>query len=99
MPTNIELEKKIVELEKKLDKKVKEFEMIMSYPLDVGIKKTIEQTFFNNLKVLTLKGGLPVFTTARDDIPKQGEIYITDISGTRKLNAFISGVNYSVTIT
>ena len=54
---------------------------------------------YDILRVYKLYASLPVYTVARTGTPQHGEIYITDISGTRKLNAFISGTNYSITIT
>jgi hypothetical protein len=55
--------------------------------------------FYEVLKVNKLFANLPVYTVARTDTPQQGEIWLTDISGTRKINAHISGTTYSATIT
>ena len=54
---------------------------------------------YDILKVYKLIANLPIYTVARAETPDNGEIWLSDISGTRKLNARISGVTYSATIT
>ena len=44
---------------------------------------------YDILKVDRLYANLPVYTAARVDTPKSGEIYITSIAGARKLNVYI----------
>lgn len=73
--------------------------MALDYPLNQNDKAIIEQTMFGTIRALLFKGGLPIYTSARTDTPKQGEVWLSDISGTRKLNARISGTTYSVTLT
>ncbi len=43
--------------------------------------------------------GFPIMATAPTDQPANGTIRLYDVSGTRKLYAFISGVWYSTTLT
>jgi hypothetical protein len=62
------------------------------------IKKDFLPTF-DILKVFKLMANLPVYTVARTGTPDDGEIWLSNISGTRKINARISGVTYSTTIT
>lgn len=70
----------------------------MEYPLNQNDKSIIEQTQFAQIIARILKGGLPIYTKARTG-QKQGEVYLTDISGTRKICAYISGVEYCATLT
>jgi hypothetical protein len=85
------IEERIAKLEKEIGK--------LSYPLDYNSQGVLEQVLFKKLNTLTIKAGLPIFTSARTDNPRQGEIYLTDIGGTRKICAFINGTEYSEIIT
>ncbi|QGH73337.1 MAG: hypothetical protein [Siphoviridae sp. cttb18] len=75
----------------------------LTYPLDPSSKGAIEQMLFFQLKALIFKGGLPIFTTARDvtvNRPSQGEIWLEDVSGpTRRICVYISGTKYVVAVT
>jgi len=81
-----------------LEKRIKELEDRKEPIIQQEKRKEFLPTY-DILKVYKLLASLPVHTVARTDIPTQGEIYITNISGTRKLNAYINGVQYSVAIT
>lgn len=85
------LEKQVLSLEKQSGK--------LNFPLDFNSQKIIEMAKFQLIQALVFKGGLPIFTSARTDVPTQGEVYLTDIGGTRKINAYINKVNYSATLT
>jgi len=54
---------------------------------------------FDILKVFKLIANLPIYTVARTGTPENGEIWLSEISDTRKINARISGTTYSVEIT
>ena len=75
-----------------LEKRIKELELPKT-----EIKPTVP--FYDILRVNKLYASLPVYTVARTGTPQNGEIYLTDIGGTRKFCAFISGVEYSEIIT
>lgn len=70
--------------------------------IDLPDQSQIENTLFNLLQTLTLRAGLPIYTSLRDltnNPPRQGEIWLEDISGVRKFVAMISGTTYKITIT
>ncbi len=84
---------------KKLEERITKLE---SEKLDAVLKGQIEHVLFNKLKVSQLTAGLRVFTAVRSatvDIPMQGEVYATNIAGTRKICVFINGVQYCSTLT
>lgn len=83
----------------RLEDRIRELELKIDNPITKTEKKTEFVPMYDILRVIKLYASLPIYTTARTDIPKQGEIYITDIGGTRKLNVYINGVQYSATIT
>lgn len=71
------------------------------FPLDFALQAAIEQTQFQQLTAMLLKAGLPIYTSARNTTqtpPGQGEIWLEDVGGTRKICAFISGTAYKVII-
>ena len=84
-------EERLTKLEQEIGK--------IKYPLDYQSQGVLEQVLFKKLNTLTIKTGLPIFTQTRTDKPRQGEIYLTDIAGTRSFCAYISGVEYKITIT
>lgn len=90
-----ELEKLVLEQ----GERIRQLEKQIKFPLDIKLQKTIEQTFFDTLKALVFKGGLPVYTSERTDTPKDKEIYAKDIGGTRELCIYISGTEYCVEVT
>jgi hypothetical protein len=95
MVTNEELKIHIERLEDRirdLENKQKEKK------IDKIIKKDIV-SFYDILLVNKLLASLPVYTTARTGTPKDGEIYLTNISGTRKICAYIAGTEYCATLT
>lgn len=96
----------------KLQKRVADLEAgqgKLRLPIDPLTKGAIENSNFSVLRALFFKGGLPVYTVARDttvDIPKHGEAWLEDVSGpTRRICAYIVapvtgiGTKYSVAIT
>lgn len=82
----------------RLEDRIKDLEDKKSPQMVEDIKKTPVKSY-DILRVHKLYASLPIYTVARIGTPQNGEIYITDIGGTRKINVFISGTNYSVTIT
>lgn len=103
MPTEQEFQELLARVEKL------EQAPSLKLPLDVPTKSALENAQFLILQATVFKGGLPVYTTARDvtvDPPKHGEIWLEDVSGpTRRICAFIVepttgvGTKYSVAIT
>jgi hypothetical protein len=87
-------------IEERLSKLEKEFGKL-KYPLDFNSKKAIEESKFSKLHILTSVMGLPIFTVARTiDKPKQGEIYLTNITGTAiQICAYIDGVEVCSNLT
>lgn len=96
--TTDELERKINSLENQL-MVMKKLMGKLVFPLDFNSKAVIEQVSFQVLKALIFKGGLPIYTAARIDTPKQGEIYLTNIGGTQQICAYIDGTEYCATLT
>ena len=95
MPTNIEELRQYMEV---LESRIKELEdKKQQEPIKTEQKEIVRS--FDVLRVFKLLASLPVYTVARTGTPQHGEIYITDIGGTRKINVYISGTNYSATIT
>jgi len=92
MATNEELRNNI----ERLEDRIKDLEDKKAPQIVKDIKKP---EFYDILRVYKLYASLPVYTATRTGTPQNGEIYITDISGTRKINVFIGGTNYSITIT
>lgn len=74
----------------KLEKRIRELENRKE------IKPSVP--FYDILLVNKLLASLPVYTSARTGTPKNGEIYLTNISGTRKICAYISGTEYCATL-
>lgn len=70
----------------------------LKFPLDVASKGAIEGAFFQKLFASKFYGGLPVYTSARTG-QNEGEVYLTNITGTRRICGYISGVEYCVAIT
>lgn len=75
----------------------------LGFPLDALTKGSLETANFAKLRALVLIGGLPIFTTARDvtqnaAAPNDSEMWLEDISGARKVCAFISGTKYCTPI-
>lgn len=67
------------------------------FPLDPQTKGGIENTVFATLKANIFKGGLPVFTSARDttvDPPTEGDHWIEDVSSVRSICFFRNNVKY-----
>lgn len=86
-----DIEQRLKKLEEQIGK--------LKYPLDFTSKKTIEETNFLKLKALTSITGLPIFTSARTD-QKQGEIYLTNITGTAtQICAYVDGTEVCVSLT
>jgi len=85
------IEERLAKLEKEIGK--------LKYPLDYQLQGAIEQALFKNLNTLKLKAGLHIFTQARTDKPREGELYLTNIAGTRKICAYIGGTEYTATLT
>lgn len=76
--------------------------MSLEYPLDNQSKGSIEHAKFAELNARKLKGGLPVFTVARDTTinkPIQGEIWLENISGSMFIKVYYNGTKYSVNLT
>lgn len=72
------------------------------FPLDPAIQAGIEQTLFQALLTTKLRAGIPIYTALRNTAqiaPMQGEIWLENISGVRKIVVWISGTAYKVTIT
>jgi len=88
-----ELKQKIEELQDRIEKLENKKE-----PLKEAIKKEFLPTY-DILKVFKLLANLPVYTVARTGTPDNGEVWLSDIDDTRKINAYISGTTYSATIT
>jgi len=82
----------------KLEERIKTLEEKKQEPLKEVTKKEFLPTF-DILKVYKLLANLPIYNVARTGTPENGEIWLSDISGTRKINARISGTTYSATIT
>lgn len=85
-----DLLKRVQDLEQKVGK--------LNYPIDFNTQGGIEQTQFHTLKALQFKGGLPIFTTIRTDIPTQGEMWLENVTGSpKKIAVYIDKVRYTFT--
>ena len=73
--------------------------MPLDFPLNNQEKGSIEQCLFSVLKTITLKGVLPIYTSIRTDKPKQGEVYLYNLSGTYRICAYFSGTERYVNLT
>ena len=63
-----------------LERRITILEEKLSYPLDLGLQKTIEMTFFNNLKIL--KSTLAVLTAVPTYNGINGEIVLVKTGAT-----------------
>lgn len=85
----MDLEERVKLLEEKIGK--------LTYPIDPNSQGTIENTRFRSVKALQFRGGLPVFTSSRNDQRIQAEIYISNLGGSPKISVYIGGVEYNWT--
>lgn len=89
MTTIQDLEKKIQDLEKKI-----------LYPIDLGLKNSIESTYFQKFNINELNCGLPVFTSAPTYTGRQGEIVLMDDqSSIRRIYTYLNGTWRYVNLT
>jgi len=90
MPDINELDNRVKKLEEEMGK--------ITYPMDIVSQKAIENAFFQTIKALKFKGGLPIYTAIRKDKPTEGEIYLQTIGSVNSFCACISGTSYCVTL-
>ena len=98
MPENTQKYDELRLYMERLEDRIRELEQ-KKEQIKIENKQTFIIPSFDILRVNKLYASLPVFTVARTGTPQNGEIYITNIGGIRKINIYISGVNYSIAIT
>jgi pyridoxal biosynthesis lyase PdxS len=82
----------------RLEDRIRELEEKKQEPLKEITKSEFLPTY-DILKVYKLLANLPIYTVARTGNPDNGEVWLSNISGTRKINARINGTTYSSTLT
>lgn len=86
-------------LQGQIDQLRQELDLLRTQKSEKNITNDALVKSFDVLMVDTLIAGLPVYTVARTGIPKQGQPYVTNIAGTRKICVYISGTEYCATLT
>lgn len=69
------------------------------FPLDPNLQSAIEQTQFQKLFAITLIGGTPIYTVARNisqNPPQNGESWIELISGVYTVYYYVNGTKVSL---
>jgi hypothetical protein len=92
-------DQKINELQQVVERLEERIRVLETKNTEIQVVKKEFLPFYDILKVYKLIANLPIYTVARVGTPDDGEVWLSNISGTRKINARISGTTYSATIT